>query len=110
MKLLYVCVLGLCAQLSLCTAQTASTTAPEDYGFIRKDPPECTAGAGDCKYFVGIQRNPEDEAYLDFHLEGLPDWGGWVAIGFSKTRDMVSHVYKILVVLFTRDSTYKRGC
>ena len=91
MKFLFITVLGSCLPLALlrCAAQTASTTAPEDYGFTWRDPVGCTAGVN-CEYFVGIQYNQDNASYLDFHLEGLPNWGGWVAIGFSASRSMVS--------------------
>lgn len=41
-----------------------------------------------CDYFVGISGNSVDENRLDFTLEGKAE--GWLAIGFSKSPDLVS--------------------
>lgn len=78
-----------CVLLWSCAAQTVPTASPEEYSFIWRQPPDCTPGtaAGDCTYFVGIQRNEGDDSYLDFYLEGKQP--GWVAIGFSETANMV---------------------
>ena len=40
-----------------------------------------------CDYFLGISTNPYDDDLLDFTLEGTA--GGWIAVGFSKTPNMV---------------------
>lgn len=91
MKLLYICLLGLCALQLGCATPTVSMsmTDPEDCPFIRRDPPDCTVDAEDCSYFVGIKYNKDNPKYLDFYLEGRK-WGGWVAICFTCTKSMVS--------------------
>ena len=89
MKLLLSCAALLCALLGLAAAQSTPTASPEDYPYTRRVPAGCTSGAGDCSYFVGIQRNEGDATYLDFHLEGQA--AGWVAIGFSTTTSMVGN-------------------
>jgi hypothetical protein len=40
-----------------------------------------------CDFFLGINTNSENSSYLDFTLEGKAK--GWVAVGFSKTPNMV---------------------
>ena len=40
-----------------------------------------------CDFFLGINTNSESGNYLDFTLEGKAK--GWVAVGFSKTPNMV---------------------
>ena len=40
-----------------------------------------------CDVFVGINGNSKDSSMLDFTLEANAK--GWVAIGFSKTPNMV---------------------
>ena len=39
--------------------------------------------------FVGIDTNSGDPDYVNIYIEGEAD--GWVAVGFSETRSMVSH-------------------
>ena len=76
-------------------AQTIPTAAPEDYTFKWRRPEGCTTGtAGNCTYFVGIQLNAGDAAFLDFYLEGSQ--AGWVAIGFSGSNNMVSTISILL--------------
>ena len=43
-----------------------------------------------CDVFVAIDTNAGDPAFLDIYLEGTAD--GWVAVGFTDTPDMVSHL------------------
>lgn len=40
-----------------------------------------------CEVFLGINSNSDDDSFIDFSLEGKAK--GWVAVGFSKTADMV---------------------
>lgn len=46
--------------------------------------------ASECDVYVEITANSSDTRYLDIYLEGVAD--GWVAVGFSKTASMVSHL------------------
>ena len=41
----------------------------------------------DCSLFVGLSTSRQDPSFLDVVLEGAAE--GWVAVGFSETKDMV---------------------
>ena len=41
----------------------------------------------ECDVFVGIDTNTGDPDFLDIYLEGSA--GGWVAVGFTGTANMV---------------------
>ena len=62
---------------------------PLDYPLFRRDPEDCDANVN-CMYFLGLRVNEGDDAYLDVYLSGMAD--GWVAIGFSEDRRMVSEL------------------
>ena len=49
-------------------------------------PPACDPTA-DCTYYVGLEVNANDSAYLDVYLTASAV--GWVAVGFSPTPSMV---------------------
>ena len=59
--------------------------APLDYRLRIRDPPGCAPS--ECELYVGIDTNTGDAEFLDIYIEGNAQ--GWVAIGFSDTRDMV---------------------
>ena len=40
-----------------------------------------------CNLFVGISTNEDNSSFFDFYIEG--DANGWVAVGFSESRNMV---------------------
>ena len=65
--------------------------APEDYRLTFRTPSGCNIS--NCTSFVGIDVNAGNGAFLDIYMEGEAQ--GWVGVGFSETRDMVSgrHVY-----------------
>ena len=63
------------------------STDPDDYGLFRRIPDGCNSTV-DCTYFVGMRVNEDDSSYLDFFLTGTTT--GWLAIGFSPSRSMVS--------------------
>ena len=65
------------------------STNPEDYGLFHRIPDGCNANTN-CTYFVGLRVNEANDSYLDVYLSGVAT--GWVAIGFSKTANMVSVV------------------
>ena len=64
------------------------TKDPEDYRLTFRDPPNCIMSK--CDVFIGIDTNAGDPDFLDIYLEGQA--GGWVAVGFTETPDMVGHL------------------
>ena len=58
----------------------------EDYRITARFPEDCVVS--ECDFFVGIDTNDNDMDFLDIYIEGEAD--GWVAVGFSPTRNMVS--------------------
>ena len=66
--------------------------AAEDYRLTFRVPSNCIPAQSqrECAVFVGIGTNTGNSSYLDIYLEGQAD--GWVAVGFSKTSDMVSNL------------------
>ena len=56
-----------------------------DYRLRIRDPPGCDLS--ECDLYVGIDTNTGDPEFLDIYMEGNAQ--GWVAVGFSETRDMV---------------------
>lgn len=59
--------------------------APEDYRLTFRTPPGCNLT--NCTSFVGIDTNVDNPGFLDIYMEG--EALGWVAVGFTQTRDMV---------------------
>jgi hypothetical protein len=53
-----------------------------------RDPPDCVVS--ECNVFVAIDTNAGDSAFLDIYIEGEAE--GWVAVGFTDTPSMVSHL------------------
>lgn len=51
----------------------------------RRTPAGCNPE--DCEYFMGIATNTATDEYLDFYLTA--EIGGWIAIGFSDTANML---------------------
>ena len=58
---------------------------PHPYRLTHRIPSGCDPSQ--CDYFLGISTNANDDNLLDFTLESSAQ--GWVAVGFSKTPDMV---------------------
>ena len=58
---------------------------PADYRLRRRDPSGCDPDS--CDYFMGVDTNSGNSSYLDFYLTA--DINGWVAVGFSRTSNMV---------------------
>ena len=50
-------------------------------------PDGCEGSNSTCQFYLGINTNVEDNRYLDIYLEG--EAKGWVAVGFTKTANMV---------------------
>ena len=71
--------------------------APEDYRLTFRTPSGCNIS--NCTSFVGIDVNAGNGAFLDIYMEGEAQ--GWVGVGFSVTRDMVSgrHVYTVFMLI-----------
>ena len=44
-------------------------------------------------YFFAARMNDENSEYVDIHLEGTTE--GWVAVGFTTSKTMVSILYLI---------------
>ena len=44
-------------------------------------------------YFFAARMNDENSNFVDIHLEGTAD--GWVAVGFTTSKSMVSILYLI---------------
>ena len=59
---------------------------PSEYGLFYRMPPGCDPPT-DCMYYVGMEVNASDSAYLDVYLTASV--AGWVAVGFSLTPSMV---------------------
>ena len=57
------------------------------YRISIRSPSGCNQSSNGCNYFLGINTNNKNSSYLDFTLEGKAK--GWVAVGFSKTPNMV---------------------
>ena len=51
-------------------------------------PSRCADEPSTCDYYVAMAPNPENNSYIDVHLEGKAD--GWIAVGFSNDTFMVS--------------------
>ena len=70
--------------------EARSCPPPTSHGIYRlthRIPAGCNRS--DCDYFLGINSNNDDDDLLDFTLEGRAD--GWIAVGFSRTPNMVGH-------------------
>ena len=59
--------------------------APLAYRIIFRSPANCDPST--CNIFVGIDTNTGNPNFLDIYMEGNAQ--GWVAVGFSDTRNMV---------------------
>ena len=92
--------------------------AAEDYRLIFRAPSNCIPADSQsaCDIFVGIGTNTGNSSYLDIYLEGQAD--GWVAVGFSKTSNMVSNCsihlkHAIIAICYNNDTILvliRRGC
>ena len=73
------------------TSNPFSMQAKSQYRVSISSPKGCdqsnSADGHGCDFFLGINTNSENTSYLDFTLEGKAK--GWVAVGFSKTPNMV---------------------
>lgn len=59
-------------------------------------PTGCGQSSSKCDYFLGINTNSKSSSSLDMTLVGKAS--GWVAVGFSKTPNMVrSYNYAISI-------------
>lgn len=58
-----------------------------DFRISLELPKGCEDLSEGCDFFLGINTNSEDDSFLDFKLEGKSK--GWIAVGFTKTPDMV---------------------
>ena len=67
---------------------------PVDFRLTLRDPPGCEPAS--CNVFVGIATNQGNDQYLDFYIEGQS--GGWVAVGFSESQNMVSLCVCVMLV------------
>ena len=67
---------------------TAPQRSPDDYRLQVLSPDGCSRSS--CNLFIGIDTNTGDDRYIDIYMEGTAE--GWVAVGFSDTRNMVSTV------------------
>ena len=65
---------------------------PEDYRLTLRTPEGCSVT--DCTSFVGIDTNTGNTGILDIYMEGEAQ--GWVAVGFTATRNMVRIIDTIL--------------
>ena len=63
---------------------TIQDRGPLEYRLRFQDPPGCAPS--ECNIFVGIDTNSNTD-FLDVYIEGGAQ--GWVAVGFSDSRDMV---------------------
>ena len=54
-------------------------------------PVRVSTSGGD--YFFAARRNNENSDFIDIHLEGKAE--GWVAVGFTTSKTMVSIFYLI---------------
>ena len=79
--------------------------APGDYHLTFRNPSGCSPA--NCDIFVGVDTNAGDSNYLDIYLEGEAD--GWVAVGFSSSRSMVSNAALSIVQVATM-SLYHQNC
>lgn len=59
----------------------------KQYRLTRAFPEGCKNSNKNCDYFLGIDTNSGNSSLLDFTLEAKAE--GWVAVGFSKTPNMV---------------------
>ena len=69
--------------------------APLDYRLRIRDPPGCAPS--ECDLYVGIDTNTGNAEFLDIYIEGNAQ--GWVAVGFSDSRDMVSNIDVIILYI-----------
>ena len=60
---------------------------PLDYRLRFREPAGCEPSQ--CEIFIGIDTNTGNNSFLDIYMEG--EARGWIAVGFSDTRSMVSH-------------------
>lgn len=58
---------------------------PEQYRLTFRTPDGCIVS--NCTTFIGIDTNTGDSGVLDIYMEG--EALGWVAVGFTETRNMV---------------------
>ena len=58
---------------------------PEEYRLTFRTPDGCNVT--NCTSFVGIDTNTGNPGILDIYMEGEAQ--GWVAVGFTETRNMV---------------------
>lgn len=58
---------------------------PEDYRITFRQPSGCQLA--ECNVFVGIDTNTGDPSQLDITMQGVA--GGWLAVGFTATQNMV---------------------
>ena len=77
--------------------RSISTQAKSVYQISIGSPKGCSQSAAGCDFFLGINTNSENSNYLDFMLEGKAK--GWVAVGFSKTPNMVCRLHLSLKVI-----------
>ena len=88
---------------------SSTTTEPPAYKETSNCPPLTSRGpyrlthqipAGcdqsECDYFLGISSNRDNNDLLDFTLEGVAE--GWIAVGFSKTPNMVREATACVVL------------
>ena len=73
------------------------------YRISIRSPSGCNQSSNGCNYFLGINTNNKNSNYLDFTLEGKAK--GWVAVGFSKTPNMVWNYINFRLGHFKGDST-----
>lgn len=66
------------------------------YRLTRAFPSGCEHSRKKCDYFLGINTNSGDNSLLEFTLEAKAN--GWVAVGFSKTPNMVMIIITILLI------------
>ena len=58
-----------------------------NYRLFQGFPKDCVPSNNECKYFVGFNTNTENSTLLEITLMGKAT--GWIAVGFSKTPNMV---------------------
>ena len=72
--------------MSVSVSALLQTRNASEYRLRYRHPSGCDPD--NCDYFVGIDTNQKDPSFLDFYLVGKTT--GWVAVGFTKTPNMVS--------------------
>ena len=75
----------------------------EMYRLTQRIPQGCVPPV--CDFFLGISNNKQNSSFIDITLEARAN--GWVAVGFSKTQNMVSYIasealIKILIILVSQ--------